>query len=97
MPLVIKLRDGFRNNTVIIRVNGEEIYHKSAISTDLTISVADIIEISVEETLVNLEVTVLGGQTSTQEIQVQETPFVDVWIIEGRMELRASKEDVPML
>ena len=32
-----------------------------------------------------------------KKIRVQDTPFVDVWIIEGKMEFRESKDQVPML
>lgn len=97
MRLFVKLRDGFSNDTVTIRVNGKEVYRKSEVSTDLTISFADAVEVPVEESIVNLEVAVEGGQVETKEVRVQETPFVDVWIIEGKMELRESKEEVPML
>ncbi len=41
MRLSIKLRDGFSNSAVSIRVDGAEVYKKSALSTDLTISLAE--------------------------------------------------------
>lgn len=97
MRLRIKLRDGFSNDTVTITVNETEVYRKSGVSTDLTISLADIVEVPVEESIIKLRVAVEGGQTETKEIRVRETPFVDVWIIEGKMELRESEEDIPML
>jgi hypothetical protein len=97
MRLFVKLRDGFSNDTVSIKVNGKEVYRKSAVSTDLTISFADAVDVPVEESVIKLEVAVEGGQMEQKEIRVQETPFVDVWIIEGKMELRESKEEVPML
>jgi hypothetical protein len=97
MPLFVKLRDGFNNNTVTVEVNEKEVYRKSGVSTDLTISFADAVEVPVEESIVKLKVRVEGGQTQTKEIRVQETPFVDVWILGGKMELLASKEEMPML
>lgn len=97
MRLSIKLRDGFSNSTVIIEVNGQQVYRKSGVTTDLTISFADAVEVPVEESTVKLKVTVEGGETQTKEIRVQETPFVDVWILNGKMELQASKEEMPML
>jgi hypothetical protein len=97
MRLVIKLRDGFNNDTVTIRLNGREIYSKSGVRTDLTISFADSVEVPVDESIVNVEVAVRGGPTATKEIRVADTPFVEVWIIEGKMELRESKGEVPML
>ena len=97
MRLFVKLRDGFSDETVTISVNGKEVYRKSAVTTDLTISFADAVEIPVPESKVTLEVAVLHGQRGAKEIMVQETPFVDVWVIEGKMDLRASKDDLPML
>jgi hypothetical protein len=97
MQMHIKLRDGFSDDTVTIKLNSKEIYHKSAVSTDLSISFADSVEVSVEESVVKLEVAVEGSQREEKEIRVQETPFVEVWIMEGKMELRESKEETPML
>ena len=97
MRLFIKLRDGFSNNTVTVEVNEQEVYRKSGVTTDLTISFADAVEVPVEESIVKLKVAEEGGETKTKEVRVQETPFVDVWIIEGKMELRSSKEEMPML
>lgn len=97
MRLHIKLRDGFSDDTVSIKVNGKEVYRKSGVSTDLSISFADGVEVPVEESVIKLEVAVEGGQSEEKEIRVRETPFVDVWFIEGQMELRASEDEVPML
>jgi hypothetical protein len=97
MRLSVKLRDGFSNNTVTVEVNDKEVYRKSGVTTDLTISFADAVEIPVEESTVKLKVAVEGGETKTKEVRVQETPFVDVWIIEGKMEFLSSKEETPML
>ena len=97
MLLHIKLRDGFTNDTVSITVNEKEVYRKSGVSTNLTISFADAVDVPVDTDVVKLVVTVEGGQREEKNIQVRETPFVDVWRIDGRMELRESKEEVPML
>jgi len=97
MSLSIKLRDGFSDDTVTIKVNGEEVYRKSGVSTDLAISFADALEAPAEQSIVQLEVAVEGGPTQTKEVRVRETPFVDVWFVEGEIELRASKDEVPML
>ncbi len=95
--LFIKLRDGFSNDAVTVTLNGKEVYRKAGVSTDLAISYADAVEVPVAESVVQLEVAVAGGQTKTKKIRVHETPFVDVWISEGKMELRESAEEVPML
>ena len=97
MYLHIKLRDGFSDDTVSIKLNGKEIYLKSGIQTDLSISFADAITVPVEESNNRLEVAIKGGQRAQKEICVQETPFVEVWLIAGKMELRESKDEIPML
>jgi hypothetical protein len=97
MKLILKLRDGFDNDTVQIKANGREVYHKSGISTDLTISFADSVEIDVRKSIVDLEVTVEGGEKQKKEIDVKKTQFVEVWCIDGKMELRASHDEVPMM
>lgn len=97
MQLRIKLRDGFNDDTVSIKVNGKEVYRKSGVSTDLSISFADTVDVPVEESVIKLEVAVEGGQSEEKEIQLLETPFVDAWLIAGQMELIPSKNEVPML
>jgi hypothetical protein len=97
MDLTIKLRDGFANDSVTITVNGKEVYRKSGVRTNLAISFADVVEVPVQEPIVKLGVAIAGGQQATEEIRVRETPFVDVWVVEGEMVLRASAEETPML
>ena len=97
MILNIKLRDGFNNDTVSIKLNGKQVYLKTGVTTDLTISFADAVKFPVEESTVLLKVSVEGGQNQEKEIRIKDTPFVDVWITEGQMDLKPSTEEVPML
>lgn len=97
MQLSVKLRDGFSNNAVSIRVDGAEVYKKSAVSTDLTISFADKVEVPVQKPRVRVEVSVVGGPTGGVDVSPGETPFIDVAIVDGVMSLRTSKTETPML
>ena len=97
MTLHVALRDGFRNETVSITVNGKEVYRKAGVTTDLTISFADSVEIPVEGSTARVEVAVVGGPTGSEEVRLAETPFVAVWIVEGMMKFQKSKEPLPML
>jgi len=97
MTLHVALRDGFRNDTVTIKVNGREVYRRSGVTTNLTISYADAVDVPVEGSRATVEVAVDGGQTGSEEVRVVETPFVDVRILEGTMEFLKSKEPIPML
>jgi hypothetical protein len=97
MQLSIKLRDGFSNDAVSIRVDGVEVYRKSVVSTDLTISFADKVEVPVQPARVSVEVSVAGGATGRVEVSPGETPFIDVAIVDGAMIFRTSKTETPML
>jgi hypothetical protein len=97
MTLHVALRDGFQNDTVTIKVNGREAYRRSGVTTNLTISYADAVDVPVEGSRATVEVAVDGGQTGSEEVRVVETPFVDVRILEGTMEFLKSKEPIPML
>jgi len=97
MTLHISLRDGFQNDAVTIRVNGKDVYRKSGVTTDLTISFADSVEVPVETGTARVEVAVQGGQHGSAEVRVADTPFVAVQILNGTMEFRTSREQMPML
>lgn len=97
MNVRIKLRDGFRNQAVTIRWNGKEVYRKAGVTTDLTISYADAVDVAAENGPATLEVEVDGGASASARIDPAQTPFVDVWVDGGRMELRALAAEQPML
>ena len=97
MKLRIRLRDGFRDQTVIITLDGKEIYRKSGVTTDLSISYDDAVEASTDAAPVTLAVRVENGAVASADIDPRQTPFVDVWIADGRMALRGSATEPPML
>lgn len=97
MNLRVSLLDGFQNSTVSIRVDDKEIYHKGGVTSNLTVSFADAVNVPTEQAAVKLEVSVDGGPSATKEIRPRETPFVAVRIVGGRMELNALKDEPPML
>lgn len=49
-----------------------------------------------EESVIKLEVAVDGGQSQKKEIRVRKTPFVELWFVERQVDLRESKDKVPM-
>ena len=54
-------------------------------------------EIKFAATLVRLEAVLNEAETKAIEVNLQETPFVEIWIVDGHMDLRASKTEVPIL
>ncbi len=95
--LTIRLRDGFRRDHVTIRVNDREIYRKTDVSTDLTISHADTVDIELDESAVRLDVAVAGKQDAGTDVRIDVTPFVDIAIVDGEIQIRPSTIDLPML
>lgn len=92
--LHIALHDGFRGHTVIITVNGDEVYRKSGVTTDLTISRADGFDTKVGSDKARLEVTAEPNHhKGTAEINISEYPYVAVSLVEGgRVSFERSKE-----
>ena len=96
--LRVRLGEGFQNSTVSVRINGEEVFHKSGVSTDWTISRADALEVKTDATAtVQLEVSVEGGPSVVQAIEPARTPFVEVRLVNDGLEFDALDEEPPML
>lgn len=91
--LVIDLQDGFSADVVIIYVNGEEIYHKQNINTNLAISRADSIQIQVPTGTAKVDVSVPSKHlTKTVTFQVATTLYVGISILGGTLEVQSSNE-----
>lgn len=96
--LRVRLGEGFQNNTVSVRVNGEQVFHKSGVSTDWTISRADSLDVKIEAAAtVQLEVSVEGGPGAVRNIQPAQTPFVEVRLVNGALQVHALNEESPMM
>ena len=91
-PLQIALHDGFRDSSVVIQVNGREVFNQT-VTTDLTISRAGSVDVQAPA---KAKVTVSaepGGHRGSFEVDVAGTPFLAVSINrEGKIVFRASKE-----
>jgi hypothetical protein len=97
MQLSVKFREGFKNDTVVLRANGEVIYRRSNVSTDLSISFADQVTLPVAARNIRLALSINGKQPVIKELDVRKTPFVEIWIVDGNIEFRLSAQEVPML
>ena len=97
MQLSVKFREGFKNDTVVLRANGEVIYRRSNVSTDLSISFADQVTLPVVARNLRLALSINGKQPIIKEVDVRKTPFVEIWIVDGNIEFRLSAQGVPML
>src|SRR5258708_31870330 len=75
--LHIALQDGFAGDTVAIRLNGQEVYRKDGVRTDLRISRADSFDVEAPDGLAKVEVDARHSSASAQ-IDPERTPNVAV-------------------
>ncbi|MHC4617840.1 MAG: hypothetical protein ACYTEQ_08815 [Planctomycetota bacterium] len=91
--LAIDLQDGFSDDTVVIRVDGQEIFHKQGVNTDYALGRADSVEIQIPEGSVNVEVTVPSRRLSdTIVLEVSATVYLGVSIPDDEIHFRTSDE-----
>jgi len=97
MTLRVRLGEGFQNNTVNVRVDGKQVYGRSGVSTDWTISRADAVDIETRADSVQLEVSVDDGPPAVRAIEPARTPFVEVRFVNGELQLHALEQEPPMM
>lgn len=97
MMLRVRLGEGFQNNTVSVRVDGREVFRRAGVSTDWTISRADSVDIPLQAERAQLEVEVENGPRVAQEVTPAQTPFVEVRLVGGVLQLLPLGEEPPML
>jgi hypothetical protein len=78
--LHIYLEDGFENDTVVVRVNGREVFRKAGVRTRPEISLADLVEAEVDggPTTVGVEIPTRGEQVTIHIEDAARTPYVHV-------------------
>lgn len=89
--LHVALQDGFENDNVIVEVNGKELYSKKDVQTDYRISFTDSFE--VDETKKNCSVTIKlpeKGISGTMNINTDETPYLGISVLKGRLQFKKS-------
>lgn len=96
--LHVALADGFLDDAVTVRINGDTVYRKEGLRTDLRISRAGAVDLPVEgEGPARLSVEARGFSTDL-DVDPRRTPHVTVDLTpEGRPVLRPSAEPTPML
>lgn len=89
--LHIALQEGFADDTVVIRIDGEKVFRKGNVKTRHQIGYADSFETIVEEGSVNIEVSLpLKNLSEAIVLQVSSATYVRVSILEDRIDYRIS-------
>jgi hypothetical protein len=80
MPVLrVDLQEGFRNDTVIVRVDGAEVYRKNGVTTRLPVGVAESFEVPTAKDDAGIEVDVPTKQQSASAgVQVTQHPYLGI-------------------
>jgi hypothetical protein len=94
MPtLHVALRDGFRDHSVQILVNGTEVFNQDGVTTDLTISRAAGFEAPTEGESVNVEVRAdPGGAQGSTQVNTVETSYLEVYLDGSSVRFQSSSQ-----
>ncbi len=92
--LHIALQDGFRNNTVLMRLNGKRIYRKNNLKTRTQIGLADSVELETDEGPASLEVSLPQERiVGSIAFVLKSVTYIGVSIIEGEVQFKV--QNVP--
>jgi hypothetical protein len=90
--LHITLREGFRGHTVVIVVDGDEVYRRSGVTTDPRIPLTDAVELVIGRRLVQVMVSVTPGDYhASLDLVVSAYPHLAISLIgEGTVSFETS-------
>jgi hypothetical protein len=87
------LQEGFVGDDVVVRAQGEEVFHKKDVTTRLQIEYADSFEVRVEGGEVKIEVLLpLKNLSETIMLQVPPIEYLGLSINEGRIDYQTRRE-----
>ena len=95
--LRITLREGFRGHTVVIVVNGDEVFRRSGLSTGGAMARIEPVELVVEHRLVELLVSVTPGDyLASLDLDVTAYPHLAISLVgEGTVSFETSTQPLP--
>jgi hypothetical protein len=90
MSLVVDLTEGFKDDTVILELDDEEVYHERGLSTNWSAGIATSATIEAPAGAATLTVSVPTRRLKqTLELDVTEPLFVVIAIAEDRLEINS--------
>ena len=95
MPaLRIDLQEGFRNDTVIVRADGAEVFRKAGVTTRPPVGVAESFEIQTPRDTTSISIDVPNrSQSASAEVQVSQTPYLGAsFDVSGQLTFHPSAE-----
>ena len=91
--LHIALQDGFEGDTVVVKVNGKEVFNNENVKTKRQIGKAASCDVEVEQGTANVEVSLpLRKVSETIACKVSGEVYLGVSLVEKKIEHRVSSE-----
>lgn len=91
LPLRIDLQEVFKNDSVCVFVNGEEIYHESDVNTNWSVSLADSVEVLLPKGTVEVEVQLpLRNLSRTVDFFLSEPTYLGVKVLKDTLDIDIS-------
>ncbi|MBD2100550.1 hypothetical protein [Leptolyngbya sp. FACHB-261] len=92
--LRLDLQDGFQQDTVVIQVNGKEVFRRSQVETRLQLGYADSVEVNVPEGLTKIEIAVPSRKLSDSlKLQIAAPTHLGISLTsKGKIDYRTTSE-----
>lgn len=91
--LYIDLQEGFTDDAVVVRVNGQEVFRQEKVRTRLQLGLAESVEVTVAERSADIEVVVVSRNLSkAMKVQVSAETYVGVSIVDGEIDYHISDD-----
>jgi hypothetical protein len=92
--LRIDLQDGFRDDSVVVSVDGAEVLRRDGVSTNLVLSRADSAEVTVPEgeSVVRVDVPT-QALSAERPLRAEGNVFLTVNVLDGRLDVQAPAEE----
>ena len=96
--LHVDLRDGFKQDDVVLYLDNREVARRSGVTTNLTISHATSLEVEATQSPAMLRIDVPKQNISSSTVvDPMEMPFVAIFLRDGQVSFHQLKEAMPML
>lgn len=92
-PLRIDLQEVFKDDTVVVFVNGEEVYHKTGVTTNWSVSIADTVEVMVPKGGVEVKIHLpLRNLSRTVDFFLSEPVYLGVKVMQDMIDIDISNK-----
>ena len=93
VTLSIDFQEGFANDTIVLHVNGDEVFRKEDVSTKLLLGKADALKTTVETGQVVIEINIQTRDIAMPiPLEISANTYLGISVVNGRIEYVVSDE-----